>query len=379
MIILDSTKTLYVALGEAATTNLPVKVSYNLKVNNTLTATDATTTTNGTSDVPIVASPTSTNIHEVKQITVVNADNILHTVHIKLDVSGTAKKLVKITLGVNEMLQYADGEGFSVLRVRGDRELTTAPNFALSAGTNSYSSGAINFSNSNNVSFGLTNNTQLTASWRAETVSFWEPPAKNYNLFQVNTHSSISTYNISFQRIFIPYYFTVTRLDMLLSVGMTAVSNGGLSGSCALYTRALSSLYTAFTATSTLSFDSVNQSSAVTGFGGNSAVRYRTFAAASWNITPGEYWFGNAWSASHGGGGTNSVVVSIYGQSSLPIQGVPGGNNDVIGLNGVYSTGSSSLPDSLHLTDIVYCHSSSNSSVVSYVYRQPHFMLYGSF
>ena len=380
LILIATDDQLEVVLGESATTELPIKVSYMTIASATYTPTDFTATTNDTTAVPIVAAPSANQYRQVKFLSIVNIDNITHTVLVRKKVSGVSKVIVKTTLQVNEVLQYIDSEGFSVSKSDGSQEYKTAPNFALSAGTNSYSSGAINFSNSNNVSFGLTNNTQLTASWRAATVSFWEPPAKNLNVYSAIVNSANSTYNFSFQRLFIPYFMTVTRLDVIASIGYSATTtNGNYSASFGLYTRSASSLSLASSVTSGQSFNSNNNSSVTSGYGGVSAVRLRTFAPASWNITPGEYWLANGWSASHDGGGTNNVSVSVYGQSSLPIQGVPGGNNDVIGLNGVYSAGSGSLPNSLHLTDIVYCHSSSNSSVVSFVYRQPHFMLYGSF
>lgn len=375
MIVLDANKSLLIKLDAVPSTQLPIKVSYNNRTSSALVAVDSTTQTNSTSDVTIVSAPSVGSTYEVKQFNVYNISNATQTVTIEIDVSGVQKVVVKSTLAVDEVLQYNDGEGVSILRNSGDRESNIAQNLAISAGTNSYSSGAISFANSNNVSFGITNNSQLTASWYANTVAFWEPPAKNMNVFAVNTVGA-STYMLSLQRVFVPYYLNATRLDMIVSIGMNTATNVTISGSFALYTRSASSLSLASSVTDSLSYNSVNQSSAISGFGGNSFLRLRSYAA-NWSITPGEYWFANAWSVSNNG--ASSVILSLYGQSSLPIQGVPGGNNDTIGLNGVYSASTTALPSSMNLTDIVYCHSSSNSSVVSYVYRQPHFALYGSF
>lgn len=380
MIILISTDDQIEALlGENATTELPIEVSYVTIASSVYTPTNFTATTNDTTAVALIAAPSANNYVQVKSIKIYNVDNITHTVIVRKKVGGVSKVLVRSTLAVNEVLQYIDSEGFTIVTNDGAVEQSHAQNFAISAGTNSYSSGEISFANSNNVSFGITNNSQLTASWYANTVSFWEPAAKNMNIFSVPSDTALTVYNLSFQRLFIPYFLSATRMDFLAHMSNAGFTAGSYSVWVALYgTSANSNLRLLSSTLHNVAWNSGGATSNTNSYSGQAGTRLRTIDLGTWNITPGEYWLANAWSISGVVGTT--ATISIWGQSSLPIQGMPGGDNDVVGLNGVYSTTFAGVyPNTIGLSDIRFCHSSSNSNIVSYVYRQPHFMLYGTF
>jgi len=385
MIILSATtETLLVKLGESTSSSaLDVQASY-VDVNvatqvytpgetTSLTQTDTTTQT-------IVSAPSSNLYRQIKSLSVYNKDTISHNVLIQKDISGTAKTLVKLSLAINETLQYIDGEGFSILKATGDLNTIPAPNFAISAGTNSYSSGNINFSYSNNVSFGLTTGSKITAQVPYDTASWWAPAHSNMVTFAPNTSTAGTPYNMSIQRLFIPYYMTLTRLDMLAHLSVSGSVQASWAVSVALYTRNVSTLSLAavnpLTAFSSQSWTSGGSTSVSSMYSGVSGTRWRSIALSSWNITPGEYWFANMWTATNSGASTVSLV--LWGNTTFGLQGMPGADNDVIGFGGIWTAAMVNFSSSLALSDIRWCHSSSNSSIVSYVNRQPNFILFGS-
>lgn len=114
MICLPSTQTLQLVLGAAATTNqLQYTVTYGVKSTGAVARNNGTS--NSTTDVDMVAAPSSGDFHLVKQITVYNADTVAATVTIKLDQSGTETIIWKGQVGVGATLFYSPEAGFQIL------------------------------------------------------------------------------------------------------------------------------------------------------------------------------------------------------------------------------------------------------------------------
>ena len=131
MILLDATtKTLEVDLDAAVTTNqLPVVASYT-DLNQTTAAWDGAessdTQTNSTTAVTILSAPAASTTRKLQSLTVYNADTVAADVTIQLNNNGTLRILVKESLKPGETLQYADGEGFSVVNKKKITEAFTS-------------------------------------------------------------------------------------------------------------------------------------------------------------------------------------------------------------------------------------------------------------
>lgn len=72
-------------------------------------------TSNNTTDVDLVGSPSNANYREVDYLSVYNSDTVNATVTVKFDVSGTESILQKVTLATGESLIYSDKNGFYTL------------------------------------------------------------------------------------------------------------------------------------------------------------------------------------------------------------------------------------------------------------------------
>lgn len=102
-------------LGAAHTTSaLQYAVTYAVK--STGAVASGRGSSNGTTDVDIVAAPSSGDFHLIKQITVYNADTVSQTVTIKIDVSGTDYVLFKSSVPVGATLFYSPESGFQILQ-----------------------------------------------------------------------------------------------------------------------------------------------------------------------------------------------------------------------------------------------------------------------
>ena len=161
MIILNATnQKITIDLTENVTTNqLDWTVSYIDISSSVYTPSSATGTTNNTTDVDMVASPSASYQRQIKFISVFNNDTTSKVVVIK-KVNGVNTRIIcKIVLGINDTLQYTDSEGFTVIDPDG-LLLTSANTLGISAGTQSISgANTVIFSDSNGISFGmLTNN-----------------------------------------------------------------------------------------------------------------------------------------------------------------------------------------------------------------------------
>lgn len=116
MIILSTTNDKLQVVLDAAHTSAALKcsASFRDRTSTTFTPNRTVTDTNGTTDVDLVAAPAASTQRIVDFISVYNSDTGAKTVTIKYDISGTEYIIFKASIGVGEMLQYAEGMGWTV-------------------------------------------------------------------------------------------------------------------------------------------------------------------------------------------------------------------------------------------------------------------------
>lgn len=107
MIILNSTDTLQLKLGEAhITAALNIAVSYRDITSDTFAHSRQLTVSTGTSDVNILTAPASSHWYIIDTISVYNADTVLHNVTIKYDVSTNETIIYKGDIAAGGLLYY---------------------------------------------------------------------------------------------------------------------------------------------------------------------------------------------------------------------------------------------------------------------------------
>lgn len=80
-------------------------------------------TTNNTTAVDVVPSPTSGVVRVVSTITVYNKDTANAVVYINFVDSGTEYRMVQVTLSTGDQLVYSDESGWGVYSSTGDKKL----------------------------------------------------------------------------------------------------------------------------------------------------------------------------------------------------------------------------------------------------------------
>jgi hypothetical protein len=111
MIILDTaTRSLEILLAAVPTTQLPVVACYADNTSTAFTPATTTATTNSSTAVTIVGSPSGSPLPQrvVKFINVFNADTAAATITIQYNDNGTLQKLVVFTLAAGESLEYSE-------------------------------------------------------------------------------------------------------------------------------------------------------------------------------------------------------------------------------------------------------------------------------
>jgi len=81
---------------------------------------------NGATPVTLVPAPAPGAQRQAKWLSIRNSDSAVATVTVRYRDSATARVLWSGVLSVGDTLQYADGEGFSVLDSEGRRKVTVA-------------------------------------------------------------------------------------------------------------------------------------------------------------------------------------------------------------------------------------------------------------
>jgi len=121
IILTETTDTLKAVLDETATTNhMHCVVSYRDIDVATYNPQKTAITTNGTTPVTLQAAPVSSHTLIIDLISIFNADTVLHTLTITLDVNGTPITIWSGTLATLETVRYQDGCGWETMNATGD-------------------------------------------------------------------------------------------------------------------------------------------------------------------------------------------------------------------------------------------------------------------
>lgn len=137
MLVLSSTTdTLELDLLAAHTTNaLPFLVSYRDITTTAYTPGRQFGTSNGTTDVQLLAAPAASNQRVVDLILIRNRDTVSHTVTVRFVDNATEYDVFTAIVASGDVIQYVDGMGWTVLSNNGSVKN------ALAQGVNSVSSG----------------------------------------------------------------------------------------------------------------------------------------------------------------------------------------------------------------------------------------------
>lgn len=120
MILSATTDKIEVVLGGAVTTNqLRCVSNWTDRTATTFTKDRTVINTNNTTDVTVVGSPAASTQRTMTYLSVYNHDTVPQTVTVKYDANATEYILAKVTLGVQERLEYTPGTGFRVLSDNG--------------------------------------------------------------------------------------------------------------------------------------------------------------------------------------------------------------------------------------------------------------------
>lgn len=121
MIILDeTTKSVEAVLGGAVATNQPAYVCHFVDLAGArYEPGEQDGVLNSTTDVTIVAAPSSGMRRQVKLITIYNADTAPVIQQVHYDNNGTERTMIRVTLAVGSTLEYTDGAGWKVITALG--------------------------------------------------------------------------------------------------------------------------------------------------------------------------------------------------------------------------------------------------------------------
>lgn len=380
MIILTSTDSLEIFLAAAAVTQADYSLSCVDATSTTYTPVSFQGTSNDTTAVVAISSPSVNTYRQVKFMSFYNKDTSEMLLTVQKKTSGTAYRLCKIYLQPDQVLQYVDGQGFSVIDAQGDRLIGKNNEFNISAGTQLGVSDTVSFSNVNGFSFGFSSNT-LTATYIGLTSSFYDVPWADFNANGVQTAWSMASQNMSLQRISIPYVINVTRLDLLAHISAGAGGSFTCSVNVGLYSNDGTNLYIVSSTSSGLICNNTGVSNNFT-FDGSTAqasyaavsgTRWRSFPCQTWSVTPGDYFFGVALAATTAGATMN---LTFFGQSSGVVGFLPGLQDEYnfLGINGIYTRNIPTLPPVIGANAIAWAHTAISGSVN----RQPYFRMLGT-
>lgn len=137
MLILDATTdTLELDLLAAHTTSaLPFLVSYRDITSSAYTPGNQFGNSNGTTDVVLCSAPAASTQRVIDHILVRNADTVSHTVTVRFVDNVTEYNVFQAVLASGDVLQYNDGQGWTVLSNNGSLKM------AIVQGSNSVTSG----------------------------------------------------------------------------------------------------------------------------------------------------------------------------------------------------------------------------------------------
>jgi hypothetical protein len=129
LVLQDTNDTLEVVLAGAITTNqLPVVSSWRDITTTGYTPGRSNINTNSTTAITAVAAPAASTYRVIDHVSIYNADTAAATVTVRIDDNATEYTLVRVTLGVGERLEFAEGEGWTVLDTNGAVKNVNATN-----------------------------------------------------------------------------------------------------------------------------------------------------------------------------------------------------------------------------------------------------------
>lgn len=230
--------------------------------------------------------------------------------------------------------------------------------FTISVGTEgSFSnSGAISFSNGGDH-VARSSNSQVW--FEHSPVSFFSNQKANF------AANAIANGALSLQRIYVVAPIYATRMDFYMHITGSASGAASLSIVMGIYTLSGSTASLASSASRGISFNSTSAQSYTV----HSGTRMHSIGLGTMTLSQGEYMIGMVVATSSAS--TNSTLT-IYGGSSLSLNAATtaGGNNTFYWQDGVFNAATSSMPSSIHLSDI--------NITGNMARRQPYFQLAGT-
>ncbi len=126
MIINGTNETIELVLGATVAANqASFSCSYNKKSSSTLTPYEINGSSNNTTAVTLVSSPSSGEEHQVRSFYLENNDTASITVTIRFNNTSVTRTIFKAIIAVGESLSYTAEKGWSVLDGKGNKEFKT--------------------------------------------------------------------------------------------------------------------------------------------------------------------------------------------------------------------------------------------------------------
>ncbi len=122
MIITGTSDKIQFKLGSTAATELPFTVDYNNYTATGVTLVSNNGTSNDTTAVDLVPSPSSGQQNELRYCSIFNADSSSETVIVQVFDGTNTRVVFRATLGVGDTLQYQLEKGWEVLDSLGNKE-----------------------------------------------------------------------------------------------------------------------------------------------------------------------------------------------------------------------------------------------------------------
>ena len=155
MLVTATTDKIEVVLAAAVATNqLHINVSYNASTSTGVTPTKTVTVTNSVTAVTVVPAPASGNQNQLRYCNIFNADSVPATVTVQINYNGTTRKVISVTLQVNEYMQYTYRTGWKVFDMNG-----LVKNFTNNYAMSEYKTTEHIFTSSMSATFTLGTNT----------------------------------------------------------------------------------------------------------------------------------------------------------------------------------------------------------------------------
>lgn len=129
MLITGTSDKIQFKLGSTAATELPFTVDYNNYTATGVTLVSNNGTSNDTSAVDLVASPSSGQQNELRYCSIYNADSVTQTVIIQVYDGANTRIVFRAVLGVGDMLQYQLEKGWEVLDSLGNKKTYSYSSF----------------------------------------------------------------------------------------------------------------------------------------------------------------------------------------------------------------------------------------------------------